>query len=337
MRVQKGDITRNINVLGMSSFDRNSVDKSTTRETTSLVNLKASMENLSRKINWQIIKEYQLATYQRILRCIQDAYKMGFDEWYLVDLFVCGLLSDIEKGASLFKPKTLLDACCLAKLQESTHNFMVKIYGVECEGIELRVSERDHNNKCVSILDESCEEKMEDSSEIQEEKIYEDEEDEVNTGESVDSEFMVMEIDKFQDCVNRDERDYVYEGNSGSLAEQHERNICGYSVSIYSPYIKGKKVGEVNDLGKENNLDDISLVEMTTMFEKSKGLDVKKIMKRHGLGAMGYGDSLFPILGLDGYDGADETKLLTLNQIMQELTQNSNMVTTNFDRTTTCH
>ncbi|GKE92077.1 hypothetical protein Tco_1573172 [Tanacetum coccineum] len=38
---------------------------------------------------------------------------------------------------------------------------------VECEEIELRVSEMDDNNQYVSVLDKSCEENVEDSSEIQ--------------------------------------------------------------------------------------------------------------------------------------------------------------------------
>ncbi|GJW24544.1 hypothetical protein Tco_0038355 [Tanacetum coccineum] len=108
----------------------------------------------------------------------------GFEEWYLVDLFICGLPLDIEKGVSMFKPKTLSDACCLAKLQESTHNFMVKnsnrplFYsskfndskegvennvglrdldvswkdGFECEEIELRIQV---NSNCLIVLDNS--------------------------------------------------------------------------------------------------------------------------------------------------------------------------------------
>ncbi|GJV95490.1 hypothetical protein Tco_1547067 [Tanacetum coccineum] len=52
--------------------------------------------------------------------------KMGFDDSYLVNLFICGLSPDIEKWISLFKPKTLSDAYCLAILQEQTHNFIIK-------------------------------------------------------------------------------------------------------------------------------------------------------------------------------------------------------------------
>nr|GEX54135.1 hypothetical protein [Tanacetum cinerariifolium] len=42
--------------------------------------------------------------------------------------------------------------------------------------MELKVCERDNNSKCVRVFDESFKEKMQDSSEIQEEKVYEDEE-----------------------------------------------------------------------------------------------------------------------------------------------------------------
>nr|GEW59182.1 RNA-directed DNA polymerase, eukaryota [Tanacetum cinerariifolium] len=132
------------------------------------------------------------------------------------------------------------------------------------------------------------------------------------------------------------------------------RNVCENSVSICSQYTNMKKAGEdicnsfienktkygieqdeyIKGLGKENTRNDISLMEMTTMFEKRKGTEVKKIKKRHGFGAMDYGDSIFPIFGLDGYSGADGTELLTLNQIMQALIQNFNMMIINFDRTT---
>ncbi|GKA80678.1 reverse transcriptase domain-containing protein [Tanacetum coccineum] len=164
---KKGDTIINMNVLGMSSFGTNPVDESTTRDATSLVVLKASMENLSRKINWQLITEHQ------------DAYKQDeFRLMVLVDLFICGLPPDIEKRVCLFKPTTLSDACCLAKLQESTHNFMIKNFNrpllyssnsndskegvknnaglrfvdvsrkddVECEEIESRASEMDDSS-----------------------------------------------------------------------------------------------------------------------------------------------------------------------------------------------
>nr|GEZ09272.1 hypothetical protein [Tanacetum cinerariifolium] len=134
---------------------------------------------------------------------------------------------------------------------------------VNAKRIELRVCERDNNSKYVCIFYESCKEKMQDSSEIQEEKVYEDEEAavnreqialgrlihgdddmKVNTSENVVSEFMVVKIDKFEGCVNGDERDYDPERNNGSLAEQHKRNVCENSVSICSPYTNTKKAGE---------------------------------------------------------------------------------------------
>nr|GFC66360.1 chloroplast protease [Tanacetum cinerariifolium] len=44
--------------------------------------------------------------------------KIAFDEWYLVDLFICRLPPDIGKRVSLFQPKTLMDAYSLAKFKE---------------------------------------------------------------------------------------------------------------------------------------------------------------------------------------------------------------------------
>nr|GFB51338.1 hypothetical protein [Tanacetum cinerariifolium] len=107
------------------------------------------------------------------------------------------------------------------------------------------------------------------------------------------------------------------EGRCNSFVE----NKTEYGVE-QDDYIKG--------LGKENTRNDISLMEMKTMFGKRKGTAVTKKRKRHGFSAMDYGD----VLGLDGYSGADGTELLTLNQIMQALIQNFNMMTINFDRTT---
>ncbi|GKD96035.1 hypothetical protein Tco_1379932 [Tanacetum coccineum] len=39
----------------------------------------------------------------------------GLDEWYLIDLFVFGLLPEIEKKVEMFKPNSLLDAYHLAR------------------------------------------------------------------------------------------------------------------------------------------------------------------------------------------------------------------------------
>ncbi|GJS71953.1 hypothetical protein Tco_0704794 [Tanacetum coccineum] len=52
--------------------------------------------------------------------------KMTLEEWFRVDLFICGLPLEFRNGVRLFNPKTLSDAYCLAKLQEFTHNDMIK-------------------------------------------------------------------------------------------------------------------------------------------------------------------------------------------------------------------
>ncbi|GJR10146.1 hypothetical protein Tco_0792798 [Tanacetum coccineum] len=124
---------------------------------------------------------------------------MGLDEMCVVSLFICGLKLEVEKGVSWYKPKTLYDAYCLAKLQEHTNDLRKKNInpsllcssktddskervennvglrnldvswkdGVECEEIELRVSEMGDNSKCVSVLDDFCDEDVEKSSEIE--------------------------------------------------------------------------------------------------------------------------------------------------------------------------
>ncbi|GKA41835.1 hypothetical protein Tco_0734495 [Tanacetum coccineum] len=122
-----------MNVMGMPNFDTNPVGESFTRVTISLDELKESMGNLSRNIN-----------------C-----KMGFDEWYLVNLFICGLLPDIEKEVSMVGNNV-----GLRNLDVSWKD------GVACEEIELRVSGMDGSSKNVEFFDESCEENVEESSEI---------------------------------------------------------------------------------------------------------------------------------------------------------------------------
>ncbi|GJW52961.1 hypothetical protein Tco_0097046 [Tanacetum coccineum] len=83
--------------------------------------------------------------------------KMGLNEWHLVDLFICGLpLVGSNESKEGVKNKVGL------------RDFDVSWKdGVECEEIELRVSEMDGSSKSVEVLDESCEENVEDSSEIQ--------------------------------------------------------------------------------------------------------------------------------------------------------------------------
>ncbi|GKD47410.1 protein stabilized1 [Tanacetum coccineum] len=68
--------------------------------------------------------------------------------------------------------------------------------------------------------------------------------------ESVNSEFMVMKVDEFQDCVHGVEMDYVFEGNIGCLADGHERNFCGNVMSNCLPDTNWKNVrkGKCNTL-----------------------------------------------------------------------------------------
>ncbi|PWA62230.1 hypothetical protein CTI12_AA211690 [Artemisia annua] len=130
---------------------------------------------------------FQILRMIWILRC-----KMTLEEWYLVDLFICGLPLEFGNDVKFYKPKTLSDAYCLAVLKESTHNFIKKelqftvfsskmineskemvknsmwlkgldeVYkdDVKCSETELKTCKFDDSSKCVGILDELCREKV---------------------------------------------------------------------------------------------------------------------------------------------------------------------------------
>lgn len=54
----------------------------------------------------------------------------GLNESYVVDLFIWGLDPEIVKGVKWLKPKSLSDAFCLAKLQESINQAVKMRYNV---------------------------------------------------------------------------------------------------------------------------------------------------------------------------------------------------------------
>nr|GEW61931.1 putative B3 domain-containing protein At5g58280 [Tanacetum cinerariifolium] len=265
-----------------------------------------------------------------------------------------------KNGVRLFNPKTLLDAYCLAKLQEFTHNDMIKnskrpLFDSSKSkdskevvknsmSTELRVSEMDDNigverevgteniglksygefgkedvdvelkekNKCLEVTNNFASEKYgiedknkrmgfsslvyggeiidganscdmnksnvrssanetgksreflsghskmfeEETFKVADEKLKKESSVKGNKmflnesvySDTVDSEFMVMEVDEFQDCVNGGEMDYVFEGNIGRLADEHERNFRGNNNGL--PDTRWKNVGK----GKRNKL-----------------------------------------------------------------------------------
>nr|GEW70490.1 hypothetical protein [Tanacetum cinerariifolium] len=116
--------------------------------------------------------------------------KTGFDDWYLVNLFICGLPPNIGNGVRLYKPKILLDAYCLAIFQEQTHNFIIKNFSRSLpdsskskdsnEVVKNKMRLKDFNNSSkegvkskeaehvgLGVFDELCEEIVGDSSGIE--------------------------------------------------------------------------------------------------------------------------------------------------------------------------
>ncbi|GJS28898.1 hypothetical protein Tco_0489518 [Tanacetum coccineum] len=82
-------------------------------------------------------KVFDEMSMNKFLKCTVNEYydafnslfqNKRFDEWYLIDLFIFGLQSEIEKTVKMFKPKSLLDDYHLDSLQESANIIMKKIF-----------------------------------------------------------------------------------------------------------------------------------------------------------------------------------------------------------------
>ncbi|GJS40775.1 hypothetical protein Tco_0565818 [Tanacetum coccineum] len=348
---------------------------------------------------YKVFTERSMNDFLKIYSNVKEYYElfdsrysnMLLEEWYVVEVFICGLPWELGNRVRLYQPNSLWAAYCVALLEEVSDNFREKISpllsstklnesdeeekeskgllvvdddcketesrvsgidvdnelvdnvtaetvkdsfpaenrlvdNVRCDEAELKVSEKDDNSNSKEVekesiesvgyeecfeenvnvkgkeieyvnlilLDEPCEEKVEGLG--------------IETKESVKNKKCLETTDKFMNGNDVNIRE-ITRGNK--IAAQR----IGISLSFQTTNDSQKFVNhdvESNDLGKENGFDDLSLVEMTTMLEKSKGHEVKNIRKRHGLGIAGYGDSLFPIPGLDvlgRHDGAHEIEL----------------------------
>ncbi|GKB90377.1 hypothetical protein Tco_0962649, partial [Tanacetum coccineum] len=162
--------------------------------------------------------------------------KMTLEEWYRVDLFICGLPLEFGNGNS---NQPLLDSSKSKDSKEMVKNNMRLRDFDDSSKEDVKGKEKYSNGL---IFDECGKDK---ESSVKGNKMFPNESVDSDT---VDSEFMVMEVDEFQDCVNGGEMDYVFEGNIGRLADEHERNFRGNSNGL--PDTKWKNVGK----GKCNKL-----------------------------------------------------------------------------------
>nr|GEY27980.1 auxin response factor 9-like [Tanacetum cinerariifolium] len=369
-------------ILAITSFFRQKFDESVTFSEHYIMDafgVMASLEKLSREVMklhkqrevikeqtdaYKVIDEMSMNKFIEKYGTVQEYFdsfsswfsKARFEEWCLVDLFICGLPPDIEKGVSMFKPQTFSDACCLAKLQESTHNFMVKNSneskgvknnvglrkldvswkdGVGSEGIKLRVSQRDDNNKCVRVLDDGCAETESRVCGLNDDMKGE-------TNESIYSELIVMEVNKFQDYEDGGEMDLGFKGDLRSLVEQHERNETKMRVEqdvcredddfVVCDLVRPKGVdvlgkdygtGFIKGLEDVNGTSNVS-VHASYIDNHPQIVQIVETQKER--------ESLSPTLGLyrfRGNGGILVTELETLNQILQWVTQNSNVMMLN--------
>ncbi|GJY32223.1 hypothetical protein Tco_0415718 [Tanacetum coccineum] len=292
---------------------------------------------------------------------------MLLEEWYVVEVFICGLPWELGNRFRLYEPNSLLAAYYVALLEEVSYNFREKISPFlsstklnesneeekeskgllvtddDCKETESRVSRMDVDNELVdNVTVETVEEsfaaknRLVDNVRFDEAELKVSDMDDNSNSKEVEKESIesVGYEECFEENVNVKGKEIEYV-NLILLNEPCEENVEGLGIDTKESVDNNKCLETTdkfsNDLGKENGFDDLSLVEMTTMLEKSKGPEVKNIKKRHGLGIVGYGDSLFPIPGLDGlghHDGADEIELQSLNQILHRVTPNSNVMTT---------
>ncbi|GJS50833.1 hypothetical protein Tco_0624195 [Tanacetum coccineum] len=252
------------------------------------------------------------------------------------------IYSNVKEYYELFDScysNMLLEEClwaayCVALLEEVSDNFREKISPLLSSTKLNESNEEEKESKGLLVVDDDCKETesrvsgMDVDNELVDNVTAETMDDTSNSKEvekeSIES---VGYVECFEENVNAKGKEIEYvnlilldepceekvEGLGIETKESVENNKC---LETTDKFIKGNDFVnhdvESNDLGKENGFDDLSLVEMTTMLEKSKGHEVKNIRKRYGLGIAGYGYSLFPIPGLDElgrHDGADEIEL----------------------------
>ncbi|GKD65904.1 hypothetical protein Tco_1308012, partial [Tanacetum coccineum] len=85
------------------------------------------------------------------------------EQWYVVEVFICGLPWELGNDVRLFKPKSLKDAYCLALLQEAILEAVQKRNGARMtpntERLKLNESnEKEKDSNGLMVLDKSCEE-----------------------------------------------------------------------------------------------------------------------------------------------------------------------------------
>ncbi|GJW45501.1 hypothetical protein Tco_0077147 [Tanacetum coccineum] len=209
--------------------------------------------------------------------------KMTLEEWFRVNLFIYGLPLEFGNGVRLFNPKTLSDAYCLAKLQEFTHNDMIK----NCKRSLLDSSKSKDskevvkNNMRLRDFDDSSKEDVKGKEKYSNGLIFDEcGKDDVNYNRT---ELRVSEMD---DNI-RVEREAGTE-NIGlkSYRESGKEDVDGKEIGcleLIAPIELNEELNELVELKDQNKC-----LEVTNNFASEK-YEIEDKNKRMGLSSLVYG------------------------------------------------
>ncbi|GJT75181.1 hypothetical protein Tco_1041906 [Tanacetum coccineum] len=208
---------------------------------------------------------------------------MGLDESCVVSLFIWGLKPEVEKGVSLFKPKTLSDAYCLANLQEANNSFRMNqsflclpkfnhSKGLAENGIEEikeACKERDKSNplECIEGFDDQLSEIIVGGYDTQEDIQGMEKFEENSVKESGNEDVVVESVKELVDGDNR----LVYDKLLASNCDQE-----GFSKGMN----EGKKVKVTEDIKT------IDVLNSESMESTKDGQVCVDKLRRYGVGLL---------------------------------------------------
>ncbi|GKB49718.1 hypothetical protein Tco_0900471 [Tanacetum coccineum] len=195
---------------------------------------------------------------------------MLLEQWYLVEVFICGLPWELGNNVKVYKPNSLSIAYCLALLEEISYNFTKNIsmklnesneeekdsdgllvLNDDCKETESRVSGMDGDNELVvNVTVETVEESFEGGNILVDDVRCDEAELKVSLGietkESVDNNECLKKFDKF---VNGSDMNKM-EITRGNKIADHKIGTENIGLKSYGKSCKEDVIGkEIECLG----------------------------------------------------------------------------------------
>ncbi|PWA64683.1 chloroplast protease [Artemisia annua] len=203
--------------------------------------------------------------------------EITFEQCYLVDLFICGLPLEIGGNIRMFRPKTLSDAYCTAKLQEAVYKSRIKeSYDDEIEANKVRMD--------LGRL------------------VYDDVRMTVNTRENVDSEFIGLkdlEFSKEGETVCSSIRSLKKEDTKNESRNFKKRDDEDCDIPHENVRLEGGKRDCVNLVMEDNRLATVQNLKVVEFEKSGEGSDLEYTDKR---GVSGIGKSILKNTGHSTWD-----------------------------------